>query len=141
MESRIEMLVNPGAEVLAAILKPLLVHNLSQAGDPKPEICSLVIRDHQTNEIIGGIIGEIFYDWLFVELLAIPKEVRGQGIGSRLLRMAEDVAREKGCLGIWLNTFDFQAPSFYEKHGFTEFGRLNDFPLGHKRFFLQKRLS
>ncbi|MNJ78333.1 hypothetical protein D3C77_760620 [compost metagenome] len=56
------------------------------------------------------------------------------------MKMAEDLAREKGCVGIWLDTFDFQAPGFYQKLGFTEFGQLEDFPPGHKRFYFQKRL-
>lgn len=141
MTTRIEMMVDPGEEERLAILRPLRAHNLSQAGDPKPETIALLVRDEQTGEVIGGLYGEIFYRWLFIELLAIPEQTRGQGVGSRLMRMAEDVARERSCVGIWLDTFDFQAPSFYERHGFTEFGRLDDFPPEHKRLFLQKRLG
>ncbi|GFM75669.1 MULTISPECIES: GNAT family N-acetyltransferase [Pseudomonas] len=141
MTARIEMMIDPGEEERLAILRPLRAHNFSQAGDPKPETIALLVRDEQTGEVIGGLYGEIFYRWLFIELLAIPEQTRGQGIGSRLIHMAEDVAREKDCVGIWLDTFDFQAPSFYERHGFTEFGHLNDFPPEHKRFFLQKRLD
>lgn len=140
MMTRIETMVDPGEKERAAILRPLRAHNFSQAGDPKPETIALLVRDDHTNEVIGGLYGEIFYRWFFIELLAIPEETRGQGTGSHLMRMAEDIAREKGCVGIWLDTFDFQAPSFYERHGFTEFGRLDDFPPDHKRFFLQKRL-
>ncbi len=55
----------------------------------------MLVRDEQTNDIIGGLYGEIFYRWLFIVLLAIPEETRGQGTGSRLTNMAEDVAREK----------------------------------------------
>lgn len=141
MTTRIEMMVDPGEKERAAILRPLRAHNFSQAGDPKPETIALLVRDEDTDEIIGGLYGEIFYRWLFIELLAIPEETRGQGTGSRLIRMAEDVARERACVGIWLDTFDFQAPSFYERHGFTKFGSLDDFPPDHKRFFLQKRLG
>ncbi len=141
MTTRIEMLVDPGQEVRAAILKPLRAHNLAQAGAPKPQAIALVIRDEHSGEIIGGLQAEIFYRWMFIELLAIPEQARGQGTGAQLLKMAEDTAREKGCVGIWLDTFDFQAPEFYQRHGFSEFGRLDDFPPQHQRFFLQKRLS
>jgi hypothetical protein len=44
-------------------------------------------------------------------------------------------------VGIWLDTFDFQAPDFYRGHGFTEFGKLSDYPPGHQRYFFQKRLD
>ncbi|WP_171408443.1 GNAT family N-acetyltransferase [Pseudomonas aeruginosa] len=141
MNARIEITVNPGENERSAILKPLRAHDFSKAGDPKSESIALLVRDEQTNDIIGGLYGEIFYRWLFIELLAIPEETRGQGTGSRLMNMAEDVAREKGCVGIWLDTFDFQAPAFYQRHGFTEFGHLDDFPPQHKRFFFQKRLA
>lgn len=100
----------------------------------------MLVRNKHTNEIMGGLYGEIFYSWLFVELLAIPDEMRGQGTGSLLMNTAEDLARERGCVGIWLDTFDFQAPAFYHKHGFTEFGCLENFPPEHKRLFFQKRL-
>ncbi|WP_044874757.1 GNAT family N-acetyltransferase [Pseudomonas sp. LFM046] len=140
MNTRIEMSENPGEDERSAILRPLRAHNFSQAGDPKRETIALLARDEHTNEVIGGLYGEIFYRWLFIELLAIPEQARGQGTGSRLMNMAEDIAREKGCVGIWLDTFDFQAPEFYQKHGFTKFGHIDDFPPTHKRFFLQKRL-
>jgi GNAT superfamily N-acetyltransferase len=140
MSAHIEVSVNPGDEERAAILRPLRAYNLAQAGDPKPEKIALLVRDEHSNEVIGGLYGEIFYRWLFIELLAIPEQARGQGTGSRLMDMAEALAREKGCVGIWLDTFDFQAPAFYRKHGFSEFGHIEEFPPGHKRLFLQKRL-
>ncbi len=55
--------------------------------------------------------------------------------------MAETLAREKNCVGIWLDTFDFQAPEFYRQLGFSEFGQVNDYPPGHRRFFFQKCLD
>lgn len=141
MSTRVEMAVNPGDVERSAILKPLRAFNYSHLGDPKAETIALLVRDEPSDEIIGGLYGDIFHGWLFIELLAIPEQARGQGIGSRLMTMAEDVARDRGCVGIWLDTFDFQAPAFYEKHGFTQFGHLDSFPAEHTRFFYQKRLG
>jgi GNAT superfamily N-acetyltransferase len=140
MKTRIEIAVNPGDAERSAILSPLNVFNVAQAGDPKPEKVALLVRDERTNEIIGGLYGSIFYRWLFIELLAVPEQTRGQSTGSCLMEMAEELAREKGCVGIWLDTFNFQAPEFYPKHGFTRFGQLDDFPPGHQRYFFQKHL-
>ena len=140
MSTRIEIAVNPGEAERSAILFPLNAFNVASAGDPKPEKVALLVRDELTNEIIGGLYGSIFYRWLFIELLAVPEQTRGQGTGSRLMEMAEELAREKGCVGIWLDTFDFQAPEFYPKHAFTRFGQLDEFPPGHQRYFFQKQL-
>jgi hypothetical protein len=53
---------------------------------------------------------------------------------------AEGRAVERGCHSAWVDTFSFQAPGFYPKLGYEVFGEL-DYPPGHKRIFLQKRLS
>ncbi|WP_373187154.1 GNAT family N-acetyltransferase [Halopseudomonas sp.] len=141
MSTHIEIAVEPGEAERSAILRPLNAYNVAQAGDPKPEAVALLVRDENSGEVIGGLYGNIFYRWLFIELLAVPEQTRGQGTGSKLLEMAEELAREKGCVGIWLDTFDFQAPAFYPKHGFTRFGQLDDFPPGHQRYFFQKSLG
>ncbi|WP_339488398.1 GNAT family N-acetyltransferase [Pseudomonas sp. EL_65y_Pfl2_R95] len=140
MNLRIEAVQNPSTAQVEAILKPLRTHNRAKAGDPKPENLALLIRDEQSDEVIGGLNGQIFYRWLFIELLAVPEQTRGQGMGKRLMDMAEELAREKECVGIWLDTFDFQAPDFYKALGYTEFGQLEDFPPGHKRYYFKKHL-
>jgi predicted N-acetyltransferase YhbS len=101
---------------------------------------TLLVRDEH-DAILGGLYGRLVCQWLFVDLLAVPEAGRGQGIGSRLMQMAEDLAREQGCIGVWLDTFDFQAPDFYKKLGYSQFGELLDYPPGHKRHFFQKRLN
>jgi len=139
MTLSIELSQNPTPEDREAILAPLRAYNVAQAGDGKGQPLALLVRDDQ-DEILGGLYGRFFYQWLFIELLSVPEQGRGQGIGSRLMQMAEDLAREKECVGIWLDTFDFQAPEFYRKLGYSELGQIVDYPPGHKRFFFQKRL-
>ena len=67
---------------------------------------------------IGGLAATTAFDWLHINLLFVPKELRGQGLGTRLVQMAEDYARSKGCVGAWLDTFEHQAPMFYTKIGY-----------------------
>jgi GNAT superfamily N-acetyltransferase len=124
-----------------AILTPLLAHNLANGGDDAHETFALLLRDPESNEVIGGLYGKISYRWLLIDLVSVPGSMRGQGIGEQLMRKAEDIAREKQCVGIWLETFSFQAPGFYQKLGYVEFGRLVDYPPGHMRFYYQKRLG
>lgn len=141
MSVHIEVKTDPCEDDRLAILEPLRRYNAEQAGDGLSEKIALLVRDDQTGEIIGGLHARVLYRWLFIELLVVPEQTRGQGTGSRLMQMAEELAIDKGCVGIWLDTFDFQAPDFYRRHGYTEFGQIDDYPPGHTRFFFQKRLS
>jgi GNAT superfamily N-acetyltransferase len=72
--------------------------------------------------------------------LWVAEPYRKQGVGSRLLSQAEGAGRENGCRGAYVDTFAFQAPLFYPRHGYREFGRLSDFPPGHARIWLSKAL-
>lgn len=141
MSVRIELKANPTEEERLAILAPLVDYNAQQAGDGLSEKLALLVRDEVSGEILGGLHARVLYRWLFVELLVVPEQTRGQGMGSTLMQRAEDLARERGCVGVWLDTFEFQAPDFYRQHGYTEFGHIDEYPPGHKRFFFQKRLT
>jgi len=140
MNVSIELDTNPGEAERNAILQPLRAFNIANAGSTVPETFALLVRDEQTDAIIGGLYGKLFYRWMFIELLVVPEQTRGQGTGSRLMEMAEAHARAKDCVGIWLDTFSFQAPAFYQRHGYTEFGHIDDYPPTHTRHFFQKRL-
>lgn len=140
MTLRIDMTQTPTPEDREAILAPLRAYNLAQAGDGQSELLALLVRD-DNDAVLGGLYGRFFFQWLFIELLSVPEAARGQGMGSKLMQMAEDLAREKNCVGVWLDTFDFQAPDFYKKLGFSAVGQIDDYPPGHQRYFMQKRLT
>lgn len=123
-----------------AILAPLRAYNIAQAGDLRFKPVAILLRDESGNRV-GGLWGKCAYDWLFVEYLAVPESYRRANYGSQLMAQAEAIARAHGCVGIWLDTFSFQARGFYEKLGFELFGAIEDFPVGHQRFFLRKRLD
>ena len=125
--------------VREAILKPLLAHMDSNVGDGGRTPLVITVRD-ESGEIAGGLWGNTWHNFLFVELLAMGA-AKGEGIGRRVMQLAEEEARRRGCAGIWLDTFTFQAPWFYPKLGFTEFGRITGYPPGHDRIFLMKRLD
>ncbi|RRW49764.1 N-acetyltransferase [Pseudomonas moraviensis] len=139
MNLRIELTHNPTEEQRQAILQPLIEYNDAQTGGSKSEPFALMVKD-ENGEILGGLYGRMIFRWMFIELLSVPEQGRGQGIGSKLMAQAEALAREKNCYGLWLDTFDFQAPEFYRKLGFSQFGEIVDYPPGHKRHYFQKRL-
>lgn len=123
-----------------AILRNLIAFNTSKAGAPGPHTLALLLHD-RTGAVTGGLWGRTAWGWLFVELLYIPEERRGEGLGTTLIRRAEDEAWRRGCRHAWLDTFSFQARGFYEKLGYRVFGSLENYPVGHSRFFLTKALS
>ncbi len=138
----IDLVAAPDETHRAAIACPLGRFNDSQLGPIQTVDLpfALVVRDGKDGPITGGAWGRSYYQWLFIELLVVPEALRGQGIGSELLRKAEAEARQRACHGVWLDTFSFQARGFYEKHGYAVFGEIADYPAPHSRFFLSKRL-
>ena len=114
-------------------------YNKQRAGDTNHQ--SLCFMLHTADdEIVGGVIGSTYWDWLYVDLLWLKDELRGHGHGHRLLTAAEEEARQRGAKNAYLDTFSFQAPDFYKQHGYQVFGTLDDFPTGHQRYFLTKEL-
>ena len=89
----------------------------------------------------GGLLGHTSGGWFQIDVLWLPEELRGDGLGSRLVAQGEAEARQRGCVGAHLNTGSFQAPGFYEKLGYTVCGVIDDYPLGFKRFTYSKRLD
>jgi GNAT superfamily N-acetyltransferase len=129
-------------ESRAAVVDGLATFNRSQTPDFSGSFANigLLLKD-SVGKADGGLTARIGFGWMFVELLFVPERLRGQGMGRQLMEKAEDVAREHGCIGIWLDTFTFQAPSFYQKLGYIVFGEIENYPPGSSRFFLHKHLS
>jgi GNAT superfamily N-acetyltransferase len=113
--------------------------NAAQAGRAIHVPLWLFARD-AAGKVQGGLRGQTYWSWCVIDVLAVAEPYRHQGIGSRLLAQAEAIARERGCVGIRLDTFSFQAPAFYRRHGYVEFGRIDDHPPGHTRHWFMKRL-
>ena len=88
----------------------------------------------------GGLLGLTFWGWLFSDWLFIQRGLRGRRIGEELLQRAEDIARERGCRNAYTDTFSFQAPKFWTRNGYKEFGRLDGMPAGHARIWFRKAL-
>ncbi|MCU0522797.1 MAG: GNAT family N-acetyltransferase [Anaerolineae bacterium] len=114
-------------------------YNDQQAGDSHGKSLCFVLRDPD-GAIVGGLVGETHWNWFYISLLIIPEDLRGQGYGHALLTAAEDEARQRGAKHAYLDTFSFQAPEFYRRHGYEVFGELPDFPVGQTRYYMRKDL-
>lgn len=95
----------------------------------------------EDGSVAGGLLGDMYWGWLSINILWVDESLRRQGYGERLLMMAEEEARKKGCRAIHLDTMSFQAKPFYEKFGYTVFGVLDDLPIGHQRIFMWKKID
>lgn len=94
----------------------------------------------EDGSIAGGLLGDVYWGWLHINILWVDAGLRRQGYGEQLLKRAEEEALKKGCRAVHLDTMSFQAKPFYEKFGYTVFGVLDDLPLGHQRIYLTKKL-
>ena len=131
------------AEDRKIVLDGLFNFNMKQVPATNPEnwihYDYIVRNDNQ--EIIAGILSTLgYWNGLEIKILWVKEEYRKSGIGTKLLMETENNAKAKGAIISFLDTFDFQAKGFYLKNGYTIFGILDDFPAGHKRYYLQKRL-
>jgi GNAT superfamily N-acetyltransferase len=128
---------SPSEDDHRAIFNPLLAFNDAKISDDRYEQIAIMLKTG-AGDSVGGLWAKLYYDWLFVELLFVPEDLRGEDFGTKLLTQAEQIAREKSCVGIWLDTFSFQAPGFYEKNGYERFGALENYPRGAERIFFRK---
>ena len=91
--------------------------------------------------MIAGLLGNTKWGWLYVDKLWVTESARGRGLGSRLLARAEEIGRERGCVGVYLTTFEHQARPFYEARGYELFGTLEGFPAGTRQYYVSKRFD
>ena len=132
---------SPAKEDLKIIYSGLLAFNSNAYGPPENKPLLILLRDTGTGETLGGLHAAWFYNWLYVTMLFVPEALRMLGLGLKLLAAAETYARSQESTGIWLDTYSFQAPGFYERAGFEAFGELPNFPPGYSRIFYRKLLS
>jgi GNAT superfamily N-acetyltransferase len=131
------------AEERKIVLDGLYNYNMEQVPATNPENWipfEYVVRN-EDQEIIAGILSTLgYWNGLEIKILWVNEDYRKSGIGTKLLTETENNAKAKGAIISFLDTFDFQAKDFYLKNGYSIFGILDDFPAGHKRYYLQKRL-
>ncbi len=117
----------------------LNLYNVGKTGHDFWRPVRIFVRD-PAGFIQGGLTGDIWGGWLHVSVLWVEEPLRGTRLGKRLMETAQAEARAFGARYVHLDSHSFQAPGFYEKLGYQEFGRLEDAPLGHTQHFLWKRL-
>ena len=98
-----------------------------------------VYYEGDEGKILAGLVAKTHGNWMFTRFLYVSDELRGQGVGSQLLKAAEDEARARGCKYSYLETCNFQAPNVYPKYGYREIFTLENFPVhGTKHVFTKE---
>jgi GNAT superfamily N-acetyltransferase len=139
-QPRISVEAQPAAADVSAVQAGLRAFNVARIGDPAEEPVYVFLRDDD-GTILGGLLGLIRWRWLYVAKLWVAESRRGHGYGAAILAAAESHARERGCIGASLDTFEYQARPFYEKCGYELFGTLEGYPPGYRQYHLSKRLA
>ena len=136
-ELQIDNEVTPADE--ARVVRGLLAFNEARIGPADERPVKFVARD-SGGAVVGGILGHTRWRWMYIAKLWVDESARGQGLGTRLMEAAEDLARSRGCTDVSLDTFDYQARPFYAKLGYELFGTLEGYPPGSHQYYLRKRL-
>ena len=130
---------DPQAE--AVITGGLAAFNLEKFGRVDSQTLDILVHDDNSGDIVGGLLGHSSLGLFFLDLFYLPEALRNGGLGSRIIRLAEDEARRRGCTAACVYTVTFQAPGFYERHGYRRFGEIACPPVGATRIFLCKALD
>jgi len=123
-----------------AILDGLVEFNRAVVGYDDYTPLNLIVRD-EAGVVVGGLIADTYWTWIAINIFWLRDDLRGRGLGSRLMKMAEAEAKRRGCKNAHLDTLDFQALGFYKKHGYVVFGQIDGLPPGHTRYYLRKSLE
>jgi GNAT superfamily N-acetyltransferase len=115
----------------------LRAFNEAFIGPPDERPLAVFVRD-DAGRVVGGLLGHTKWRWCYVSKLWLPDALRGRGLGSELLAAAESEAWARGCLGVYLDTFEYQALPFYQRHGYELFGTLEGYPPGYRQYHVRK---
>ncbi len=94
---------------------------------------------YDNDNVIGGVLGHIIYGWYHLTDFYINEKYRKQGFGSKVIENIEQFARKNNALGVKIDSWDFQAPKFYQKLGYSIWGSFNDCPPGTVHYYLYKK--
>jgi len=118
----------------------LYAFNVQTTGITDDKLLAVSLRGPD-GKVVGGAYGWTWGGTCYIRHLFIPASMRGQGLGTRIMRTVEEEAVARRCGQIVLETHDFQAPGFYRKLGFAIVGAVEGYPRGHRYLTMLKRLG
>ncbi|WP_196138694.1 GNAT family N-acetyltransferase [Aliikangiella sp. G2MR2-5] len=134
----IEIINKENSENFQTLVDGVRQFNYESAGKESSLPLSVIARCKDGN-IIGGVSGRTIYKHFLIEVAWVDMSTRGTGLGKRLMFIAEEEARNRGCIAAQVDTLSFQAPGFYQKCGFDVVGEVPEIKGTPGRFFLLKQ--
>lgn len=118
----------------------MLAYHASKGHPRKTDTYSILLKDAE-NMVRGAVIVSFLWNGMHIDSLWVDESLRNQDWGSKLMKIAEEEAVRRGCTIAYTDTFTWQAPEFYKKHGYSIYGELEDFPAGNSLYYMSKKLK
>ena len=140
LEPDITVIDEPDPADVAVITDGLIAYDISQTGYNDFRPLAVFVRDPATGKVVGGLHGRSEFGLVYVAWFFLPEDLRRARIGSRVLAIAEEEGRRRGCTRIALTTLSVQAPGFYKKQGYDVAATIDCDPPGLTRYYMIKKL-
>lgn len=131
---------DPDREISRALADRLYELNVERTGIADGALLTATVRGTD-DELVAGLDGWTWGKTFWIDAFWVSPALRGRGLGSRMLRAAEEEAATRGCERVLVGTHSFQAPDFYRRRGYVVVARLAEYPTGHEQLFLRKLLT
>jgi ribosomal protein S18 acetylase RimI-like enzyme len=135
---RLDLTDNPHAADEAYVIAQTRAYNGRFVQGEAQRLCVFARNDQ--DQIIGGLTAKTYWQYLDISFLWVDERYRKSGHATALMSAAEREARQRGCKQAIVDTFSFQAPEFYRKLGYSEWGSLTEMAGKHERHFFRKTL-
>ena len=134
----VEIASDPTKQQIAELKRGLRDYNSEFVSNESTPVRAVVTDD--SDQVIAGIDSIAHWGKVHVGILWVDADHRGKGLGVRLMRWAEEQGRAIGCHAVVVDTLSFQAPGFYRKLGYTQFGATRNYEGGHGKFYFEKEI-
>lgn len=130
----------PNESDMKVLVEGMLTYHAGKGHPRKVDKCSILIKNNE-DKLVGCVMVSFLWNGMEIGSLWVSESMRGQGLGQKLMEMAEAEGKKRGATFAYTNTFTWQAPGFYEKLGYKLYGKLEDFPVGNELSYYRKDLD
>jgi len=130
----------PSPEDEAVVRDGLSAYNFEKAGYRDQRPLAILVSDPETGDVVGGLLGGTSFGLLRIDRFFLPESLRKHGLGTQIIKAAEDEGRRRGCSRALLTTLSFQAPGFYKRQGWEVIAELEGEAPAPSRFLMTKQL-